>query len=161
MKITSMLAGIAALALLALPAHALTLEQAQAELAGMSCSGSSCSSSQTITTTTQLPDTQEPDTILPSEDAGSTNWQGLTETCFTADISGRPFKNGPQCFVPSTLSPTTGGGGIIPGKVIPGGTLTTVACETTTKTLTYNGPFTDRANAWSVSSSTSSSEGSC
>lgn len=45
--------------------------------------------------------------------------------------------------------------------VTPGGTSTVATCETTTKELSYNGPHTDRANAWSVSSSSSTSDGAC
>lgn len=141
--------SLAAFALLVAPASALTLEQAQAELAGMYCSGSSCSSSTTETSTRELPGTSV------SEGVGSTNTDGLSRTCFTADISGRPFKNGEQCFVPTSLSPTTG------GYSIPGGFATSADCVTTTKTLSYNGPNTSRDTAWSVSSSESSSSGAC
>lgn len=34
---------------------------------------------------------------------------GESETCFSADMFGRPFKNGEQCFVARTLSPLVNG----------------------------------------------------
>lgn len=157
--------------LFASPAMALTLEQAQNELAGMTCSGSSCSSSTTVTTAVQNPDivterqvlvspatseaATQPDQSSPAEDYASGGW-------FNARCGGIGYYNA-DCTALS-IAPTSGGTGAVYRTetiVTPGGTSTVVTCVTTTKTLTYNGPHTSRNGAWSVDSSSSESSGAC
>jgi len=127
------------------PVHAqgLSFEQVQNELADMSCSGSSCTSSSTTQTITKAPDTQ----VSVSE---SNAPNGGSESCFTADMFGHPFKRGPQCYVPMSLSPTTG------GYSIPGA----ISCANTTTTTTKTIGF-DPGAGFSVGTSTSSSSSAC
>lgn len=147
------------------PAYALTLEQAQNELAGMHCSGSSCTSEQTVTTTVQNPDvitrtevevspaTFE-DPAQPVHDGSRGFWNERCETFAYVNA---------DC-VAQSIAPLGGGTPAvrrIDVTVTPGGTTTTVTCETTTKTLTYNGPNTSRDGAWSIDTSSSSSDGAC
>lgn len=143
-RLTTLAAVITILAATA-PAHAqgLSFEQVQRELAGMSCAGSTCTSSATTQTITKAPDT-----FVSVSESNAPN--GGSESCFTADIFGNPFKRGPQCYVPHSLSPTTGGYSI-PGAISCANTTTT-----TTKTIRF-----DPGAGFSVGTSTSSSSSSC
>lgn len=142
---------IASLALMAMPAMALTLEQAQNELAGMSCSGSSCTSEQTITTTNdvliQAAESGDPAPIANTDDAYVPGW--WNEKCKTIAYVNE------DCTVQS-LNP-----GNLGSRPAVYGTEDVYSCETTTKTLSYNGPFTSRDKAWSVDTNVSSNDGAC
>lgn len=161
------LAALLTLTALTANASALTLEQAQNELAGMHCSGSSCTSSQTTSTTVKNPDVVTSITTLVSpatsdardysntHDATRGGW--WNERCQTfayvnADCTVQALNQGSGGFPTVYRTDTT---------VTDGGTSVVQSCETTTKTLSYNGPKTDRANAWSIDTSTSSSDGAC
>lgn len=152
MKLTSRIGLLAVLvlggSLAALaPAAALTLQQAQAELAGMSCSGSTCTSTAAGTRTEVVP--------------GGAIYSPATE--------GKPAKQvdayndvckGPMTFgeivsvggvltcIPGSSVGSGGGGGLV--GYHPDGAKSVDTITTTTKTLTYNGPNTSRDTAWSV-----------
>lgn len=157
--------SLAALVLMAAPATALTLEQAQAELAGMSCSGSSCTSSTSSTTTNQLPDvvsSYQIETAPATSEAASQPTRDGSRGFWNERCKTFAYVNA-DCTVLS-IAPTSGGS---PAQyktvlvVTPGGIETVVTCTTTTKTLSYNGPHTSRDKAWSVDSSESTSNGAC
>lgn len=157
--------------LLVMPSQALTLEQAMNEVAGYHCSGSSCNKSTESIETRDLPDlvteSQElvrgeiqegpaPHSSLPNSNCPlirTMNGGWAVQSNVTADcvpMSINSLQGGGHPAVYRTVTTTTDGG-----------TTDVTVCTTTTKELTYNGPNTDRANAWSVSSSESSSDGSC
>lgn len=150
-------------ALLAAPAMALTLEQAQAELAGMHCSGSSCTSSETVITVVQNPDIVTTTEIAFPETRDDS---GQSYPHCTMGVIGKPGIRVPKpnvnadC-VPQSISPTLGGGFRLVTTVTDGGTSIVETCATTTKKLTYNGPNTSRDGAWSVDTSVSTSDGAC
>jgi hypothetical protein len=127
------LAFAAIMALISLPAKALTLQQAQNELAGMYCSGSTCTSSST------------------------------TKTSSGTYSEGKTNHTDPQCFGPAFEHPDFPGTCIAVSLSSPASTSPTCSASTTTteKTLSYNGPNTSRDMAWSVDTSTSTSTGSC
>lgn len=158
---------LAALALSIIPANALTLEQAQNELAGMHCSGSSCTSSSTSTSTVENPDIVTSTTTLvrpatsDARDYANTtdaNKPGFwNEKCQTIayvndDCTVQALNQGSGGF-PAIYHTET--------VVTDGGTTIVSTCTTTTKTLSYNGPNTSRDKAWSVDISTSTSDGAC
>ena len=163
MKITISL--IAALAF-ASPAYALTLQQAQNELAGMYCSGSTCTSKTAGTVTTDNPDIITSTQVLVSPAGNETKRTLAVE-------SERGFWNercqtiayvNADCTVQSIADHDQGGGNAIyttVTSITDGGVTVTATCTTTSKTLSYNGPNTSRDTAWSVSTSTSTSEGGC
>lgn len=180
------LSALACLALAA-PASALTLQEAMAEVAGYHCSGSTCTSSATVpvtvqnpdvVTTVELPDVVTSEEVLVSPATTSTprDYSGLATWCpMISTMNGGktyPSNVNADC-VPQSLVPGSGGTPAIFQTVTtvtdggtttvttPGGTSVVDTCVTTSKELTYNGPNTDRANAWSVSSSSSSSSGAC
>lgn len=123
----------AAFLLLMPPAQALTLEQAQAELAGMSCSGSICTSSST-----------------------TTSIKGGAGTYFSSP-DPRRCDGQIGVWAPNPM------GFCIPASIV--GPVDSSSCSATTTTvekeLIYNGPNTDRAGAWTINASTSTSTGSC
>lgn len=159
-----------ALALLAIPAHALTLEQAMNEVAGMHCSGSACTSKSTSSVTVQNPDILSHTEVLVSpatrQDAPNTSLQSFDHCPPMRTMNGgwtaRPNVNA-DCTALS-INPGSGGFPAVYDTVTattPGGTTTTVTCTTTTKEMVYNGPHTARDGAWSVNTSVSSSDGAC
>lgn len=150
----TLLIAIPALALMALPASALTLEQAMDSLAGMYCSGSSCTSEATVTQTSTTPDTYV-STGSKSQSDGAV----ASDKC-TMGVIGKPGVRIQTPNVDANCTPlsisSTGSGYSVPGV-----TSTSESCTVTTKTLSYNGPTTSRDTAWSVDSSSSSSSGAC
>lgn len=186
MKLHLITLAAAALALAA-PAHALTLQEAMDEVAGYSCGGSTCSQSVTVQTTVQNPDivttvdlpdttTSEEVLVAPATESTPRDYSGLATWCpMISTMNGGktyPSNVNADC-VPQSLVPGGGGSPAIYQTVVtvvdggtttvttPGGTSIVESCQTTTKELTYNGPNTDRAGAWSISSSSSSSDGAC
>jgi hypothetical protein len=120
---------IAALALAATPASALTLQQAQAEIAGYYCAGSTC-----------------------------TKAGGTTTERIGAHKGHSPDFNGTQYGFTHSLGHWVPGSSV--GSEDSGASCTAIA-TTIVKELIYNGPNTDRANAWSVNTSSLSSKSSC
>lgn len=165
------LSALALSALFFVPAaNALTLEQAQNEVAGYHCSGNGCTKSTTVSTTTQNPDIVNSTQVMVSPAYGGTS-RTLSVPGTNSDKGGfwsekcqtYAYVND-DCTVQSIADHDQGGSAAVfqtVTTVTPGGTTNTVTCSTTTKQMNYNGPNTDRANAWSVSSSTSSSAGAC
>lgn len=154
----------AALAALSTPAYALTLDQAMNELAGMYCSGSSCTSDQTIVVDNPDIVTSTPDRYVSTGSISQSDKAVASGKC-TMGVIGQPGVRiqmpnvDANCTALSIAS--TGSGYTVRGTttVTDGGTTTT--CETTTKTLSYNGPNTSRDTAWSVSTSSSETAGGC
>lgn len=137
-----LIGAIAALAF-ATPASALTLEQAMAEVAGYYCSGSTC----TTTVDGSREETESRVIGHGSEPKGSLIEPGRSSTCFFGN--GWPMVN---------VNPVTCAGQSLMlsgGSVIMGDFTVSIETRTTiTKELIYNGPNTDRANAWSVNTTT-------
>lgn len=157
--------SLAAIAMLAAPAAALTLEQAQHELAGMHCYGSGCSSSETVSTTVQNPDIVTTTEVQLTPGADGANHSGEAQAgCWVTTMDHKMVRatNVNSDCVPYSIFPTTSVPeyGLVE-TITPGGTSVVQSCQTTVKTLTYNGPFTSRDSAWSVDSSTSSNDGAC
>lgn len=147
----TLLIAIPALALMALPASALTLDQAYAEMGGYRI-GSDGKTGTKKTNGTQT--TTTPDTYV-STGVTDLNTPGGAQNCFTGSILDGPFEDGVRCSPAYTLAP--GGGAYF----IAGSSTTSPVCNVSTKVLTYNGPNTSRDTAWSVDSSSSSSSGAC
>lgn len=167
MKLTLTLAAL----LIASPAYALTLDQAQAELAGMHCSGSTCTASTTNSTTVQNPDIVTTTRVqtAPARSGNTDHLKGPTFTDAEAYRKGGWWNERCQTYAYvnsdcATLSIADHGSAATYRTVTvvtSGGTSVVQSCTTVTKELTYNGPNTDRAGAWSVDTSSSSSDGAC
>lgn len=142
---------IAAFFALAGSANALTLDQAMNELAGMHCSGSSCTSSATVTDSRTIlvspAVSGDPAPIANTDDSYTPGW-------WNAKCKTIAYVN-EDCTVQS-LNP-----GNLGGRPAVYGSESFDTCVTTTKTLGYNGPATSRDKAWSIDTSTSSSDGAC
>lgn len=181
---------IAALAVLTLssPAYALTLQQAQQELAGMMCSGSTCTSKANgsvtvdnpdIVTTNELTDISTTSTTLvsPAVEGNPRAYDGTLATwcpMITTMNGGKTYPSNVNAdCVPQSLNPGKGGisavyatstvvtDGGVETIVTDGGTTTSPTCTTTSKELVFNGNATSRDMAWSVNTSSSTSEGAC
>ena len=151
MRRFAFLAAIAVALSFSNPASALTLQQAQDELADMFCSGSTC--------TSQTPGSRV-ETVVGEETvvighrgpaAGQAIELGRSSTCFYGNGWAMINVNPDTCTGNSLV--LDGGGAITRDQ--PTYTDVTIDTITTvTKELIYNGPNTDRANAWSVSTTT-------
>jgi len=60
--------------------------------------------------------TVTPGAAIPETSSAPTPGGG-SEVCLNADIFGKVFVNGPQCFVPTSLVPTSNGGGYLPDVI--------------------------------------------
>lgn len=164
MKLTYI--ALASMALV-IPSNAMTLTEAMNELAGMHCSGSACTSSETVATNVDLPDIVTTSTVKVQGASNYSGPVGFTTGCAPRNaMNGKPARvcqDVTRDGVPQSISSTEGHGPVYRQVITTtdGGTAVVYSCNTTTKELTYNGPFTDRAGAWSVSASSSSSSGSC
>jgi hypothetical protein len=157
MKLLTIAALIATAA--ATPASALTLQQAQAELAGMYCSGSTCTSSTPGTRTEVIPGA--PIVTGGYSEAKSAKQRQGEDAYF-------------DCGFPMTFGTIESIGGVL--TCIPGSSVGTASTSptitgyqpdnsksvntitTTVKELTYNGPAVDRANEWSVNTTVTTTD---
>lgn len=151
--------AVTAALLLASPAAALTLDQAQAELAGMYCDSSKCVSFQETTTVTDLPDIDLPDTYRTESFGGISGFNVVTIPPSLCNAGFDWACDG------AWNQPTSQGIGrrtvTIDGGVTDGGTATAIECTRTKKVLTYNGPYTSRDMAWSIETTIASLPGNC
>lgn len=117
------------------PASALTLQQAQTEVAGYHCAGSTCTkNSSTTVQTTSIGKGAE----IHTDHDNPYGKCGAFMIEIKAGSKSLCVFEGPQVGMTET--------------VITNGTRTD--CVKTTKVLVWNGPFTSRANEWSVNTST-------
>lgn len=147
---TITLAALATVAMIG-NANALTLEQVWNEVGGYHCSGSTCTSSSTVTDTREVlisPAVSGDEVPYVNTDnpyqAGWWNEKCQTIAYVNADCTAQSINQG-----------TRG------GKRAVYGTEDFDTCVTTSKEITYNGPYTSRDGAWSVDTSTSRSDGAC
>lgn len=145
-----MLAAVAALAFTGV-ANALTLEQVFEEVGGYHCSGSTCTSSSTVTDTREIlisPAVSGDEVPYVNTDnpyqAGWWNEKCQTIAYVNADCTAQSLNQGTR--------------GSRPAKY---GSEEFDTCVTTSKEITYNGPKTSRDGAWSIDTSSSSSDGAC
>lgn len=154
------LAVAVAAAVFSSPAAALTLQQAQQEVAGYYCSGSTCSK----TTTTNGTRTE----IVPGApivEGGYSEAKPAKQVDPYNDICGpmtfgtiMQFGNGePFCVAGSSIGEGSTSPSIVGYQPDGSKTVNTVTTTVTTKELVYNGPNTSRDTAWSVNTSTSTS----
>ncbi len=143
--------ALAAVLFIPTPASALTLEQAQTELAGMSCAGSTCTSTSNGTRTETVEGSEVRVVGHRGAAVGSMIESGKSSTCFFGN--GWPMINvNPQtCSGQSLL---LDGGGPIKKTFTTYTDVTINTLTTVTKELIYNGPNTDRAGAWTVNTTT-------
>jgi hypothetical protein len=158
----------AALAILAAsPAAALTLDQAQAELAGMYCDGSKCVSYAETSVEVDLPDipvvVDLPDTSYRKAYGGTTSFKVVTippDLCSAGyDWACDGAWNQPLSDGIRYRTVIVDGG--TRTDYLDGGTETVFTCTRTKKVLSYNGPYTDRAGAWSIETTVASLPGNC
>lgn len=140
----------AAMMVLATPAAALTLDQAQAELGGYYCDGSKCVKYQQAEIVTDLPDIVTTGTshprVFPNEIVtlpAAGTYAGKYE--WAADGEWQRIR-------------TTSRGWV---QIEDGGSVTTYTCTRTKKVLTYNGPNTSRDMAWSIETTVATQAGAC
>lgn len=149
-----LITSIAALTILTIPSHALTLEQAQSEM------GNHYIGSDGKTGTKNIPGIRT-DTFLvsPAESGDQASTGGLGSHCpLMRTMNGgwavRDHVNA-DC-TPMSLNP-----GNLGSRPAVYGSETKDTCTTSVKVMDWNGPNTDRAGAWSVTSSSSTRDGSC
>lgn len=155
-------ATILALATLSFPAHALTLDQAYSEMGGyhIGSDGKTGTKKTPGTATVENPDVVE-HRSNPNHNTGPLGSTATYAGCttMTMDHHRIPKIDVTADCVPLTMSPAVGATSYT--VVTDGGVSIVVTCSTSTKVLNWNGPFTDRAHAWSVDSSVSTSKGAC
>lgn len=147
-----LITSIAALTILTIPSHALTLEQAMNELGGMHCSGSTCTSESSGSRDQSV-------LISPAESGDPASTGGYGSHCppmKTMNGGWQVRTNVDSNCTQRSLNP-----GNLGGRPAVYGVESVETCTTTSKELSYNGPATSRDKAWSIDTSTSTRDGSC
>lgn len=161
--------SLAAVAMMAMPAAALTTQQLHKELEGMKC-GQTCTTKTPGSSTTKNPDIVTSTEVLvspaTSQDAPDTSRQSFDHCPPMRTMNGgwQVRTNVNADCTPLSLNPGSGGFPAVFQTVTtttPGGVTVTPTCTTLTKTPIYNGPQVSRELEWSIDSSTSTSDGAC